>query len=272
MQKDRIPLIVANWKMHGSNAWIANWMAEWQECELSRLNFIDSLASVETVLCPPATHITLLERALKKVPARFKIGAQNVNNEPSGPFTGEISANMLKDTGCDYVIIGHSERRQSFYESDELIARKFVAAYDVGLVPIFCVGETQTQRQSGQTFEVVKGQLKAVLRLSEFNNFPNVVIAYEPVWAIGTGITATPAEAGAVHRFIRGWMAKETSEVLAANLRILYGGSVKPQNAKSLFAESDIDGALVGGASLDPKEFFSICESAIESVKWNKLS
>jgi triosephosphate isomerase len=224
-----------------------------------------ALAEVDKVLCPPAVYLQAVGENLQSQKL-FKLGAQNSYCESKGAYTGEISPEMLKDMGCEYVILGHSERRQLFAESDELIARKFVAAYHAGLIPILCVGETEGERAQGRAFEVVCRQLEAVLKIAPISLLRKSCIAYEPVWAIGTGQTATPAQAEAVHAHIRSWLASRDVEVAAA-VRILYGGSIKADNAVQLFAEPNIDGGLIGGASLEVKDFLNICLQAAQAKR-----
>jgi triosephosphate isomerase len=226
-----------------------------------------SITDVEIVLCPPSVYLSFVENQLreKKFNDRIQIGAQNVYCERDGAYTGEISPLMLSDIGCQYVILGHSERRQLFAEDDGLIARKFVAAYHAGLISILCVGETAIEREQGKTFEVVSRQMQAVFELAPLEALQKAVVAYEPVWAIGTGLTATPDQAEEVHNYLRSWMAKKDAK-LASRMRILYGGSVKAENAKGLFAKANIDGALVGGASLSAKDFLNICENIVVRI------
>jgi triosephosphate isomerase len=191
----------------------------------------------------------------------IKVGLQNVSDKSSGAYTGEVSPLMVKDLGIEYVIIGHSERRSLFSESDEDVAAKFCALVDQGLVPILCVGETLEEREAGNTMKVVTAQVEAVLRAAGPERLANFVIAYEPVWAIGTGLTATPEQAQEVHAVIRGLLA-EHDEAMANRTRILYGGSMKAANAAELIALPDVDGGLVGGASLIAEEFQAICHAA----------
>ena len=218
------------------------------------------LGSIEIVVCPPFILIPVVAEALTKGNG-MTLGAQNISSERIGAFTGEISGAMLREYGCRYAIVGHSERRSFYAEDDEIVARKFDVAIEQELVPILCVGETLEQREAGQTEAVVTRQLDVVLAGSGVGAFARAVIAYEPIWAIGTGRTATPQQAQAVHAFIRGKLAA-LDAVVAANARILYGGSVKGSNAQQLFQEADIDGGLIGGASLDADEFLTICRAA----------
>lgn len=210
------------------------------------------------VVCPPSVYLAHAQRLLDG--SAVQLGAQNLHCEDQGAFTGEVSAPMLKDFDCRYVIVGHSERRTLFGETDSVVAGKCAAARKHGLVPILCVGESAEQREHGLTSEVVQRQLDAVLGTCGVELFEKAVIAYEPIWAIGTGNTATPAQAQEVHGFIRQHVASRDSGI-AAQVKVLYGGSVKVDNASALASEPDIDGALVGGASLVAEQFFGICRS-----------
>ncbi len=254
--------------MQGSKQMISNFVLSCSQAKNQALSLRRASAEIEIVLCPPVIYLEKLEAMLKTnhLLEPIFLGAQNVYCEPQGAFTGEIAPEMLVDMGCRYVIVGHSERRQLFYEDDTLIARKFRAAYHAGLIPILCVGETAVERANDRTFEVVSRQLEAILKLMPLSALFTSVIAYEPVWAIGTGVTARPEVAEAVHRFLRDWLKERDAEV-AAKVRIVYGGSVKTENAAGLFAMPNIDGALVGGASLVAAEFLKICEN----ISWNKL-
>jgi triosephosphate isomerase (TIM) len=249
----RRPLVAGNWKMHGStveNAALVEQLINGIE---------DGRGGAEVLVCPPFVYLPEVVRRLKGTPVR--VGAQNASAEPAGAFTGEISVAMLKDVGCEYVIVGHSERRAHYREDDAVVARKFRAVLGQGLVPILCVGETLDERESGATESVVGRQLDAVLSLAGVASFARAVVAYEPVWAIGTGKNASPDQAQAVHRFIRDRVASGDANI-ADGLRILYGGSVKAGNAAELFAQPDVDGGLVGGASLKGDEFLEICAAA----------
>jgi triosephosphate isomerase len=248
----RQPLVAGNWKMHGSRAENASLIA-------GLLDLLPAGKNAEILVCPPFPYLLETSRLLKD--SGVQLGAQSVCAEAQGAFTGEVSAAMLKDVGCRYVLVGHSERRQLYGESNALVARKFVAAQSQGLVPILCVGETLEERESGQTLQVVSRQLEAVLSVSGVASLGRAVIAYEPVWAIGTGRTASGEQAQEVHAMIR---AKVTAldATIGGSVRILYGGSVKASNAQELFAMPDIDGGLVGGASLKADEFARICAGA----------
>jgi triosephosphate isomerase len=215
---------------------------------------------VEITVCPPAVYLESVAAAL--IGGRISLGAQNLcEQEKPGAFTGEVHGAMLKESGCRYVIVGHSERRALYGEDDARVARKFKTAQLLGLIPILCVGETLAQREAGETEAVLDRQLGAVLDLCGIAAFGDAVIAYEPVWAIGTGRTATPEQAQQAHAFLRGLLAKRDARI-APLTRILYGGSVKADNARILFAGADVDGGLIGGASLKAEEFLAICAGA----------
>jgi triosephosphate isomerase len=245
----RVPFVAANWKMHMTRE-----PAERLAREVARA--LAEVRGVEVAICPPATALDAVGRALAGTP--LLLGGQTMHDEPKGAFTGEISAPMLLDMGCRCVILGHSERRQYFGETDEMVARKVRAALASGLMPIVCVGERLAEREAGRADAVVGAQVEAVLGgVGERPEAP-VVVAYEPVWAIGTGKTATPEMAVDAHAVIRHEAGKAFGDEFAANLRILYGGSVKPEICEALLCEEEIDGALVGGASLDPVAFTKI--------------
>jgi len=248
----RRSLVAGNWKMNGSRAENASLVR-------SLLDQARPDSTTEVLLCPPFVYLHEVGRLLKD--SDVALGAQSLCAEAMGAFTGEVSAAMLKDVGCSYVLVGHSERRQVYAESDALVARKFVAAQSQGLVPVLCVGETLEEREGERTAQVVARQLDAVLAVSGAGAFRSAVIAYEPVWAIGTGRNASPDQAQDVHSMIRGKVAA-LDATIAASVRILYGGSVKASNARELFAMPDIDGGLVGGASLNADEFARICAAA----------
>ena len=220
---------------------------------------IDEVQVAEVAVCAPFVYIPAVQQQLQGSAVAW--GGQDLSTESAGAFTGEISASMLRDFGCHYVIVGHSERRAYHGESDELVARKFAAARAAGLVPILCVGETLEEREQGVTEQVVARQLDAVIELEGVAALADGVVAYEPVWAIGTGKTASPEQAQEVHAFIRGRVAARDNGV-AEGLRILYGGSMKPGNAAELIAKTDIDGGLIGGASLQAEDFLGICRAA----------
>lgn len=248
---DRQPLVAGNWKLNGSRDSVAALAS-------AVVDGIDSDA-VEVVLCPVAVH--LADVAGKLQGSSLRLGAQNCAAEVSGAFTGEVAAPMLAEYGVQYVIAGHSERRSLYGETNTVVAAKVEAILDAGLSPILCIGETLEERQAGNMQAVVQGQLDAVLERVGIARFERIVIAYEPVWAIGTGETATPAQAQEVHALIRARLAAADNSV-AHGVRILYGGSVKPDNAASLFGCEDIDGGLIGGAALDAESFLTICRAA----------
>lgn len=222
---------------------------------------LNGMGEAEVVLCPTFTALKVVGDVISG--SSLKLGAQNMHWEKEGAFTGEISAEMLKDVGCQYVILGHSERRQYFHENDAIVNRKAKAALAAGLIPIVCVGETLEQREANQTEDVVTTQVTKSLAGLDEGGFRRVVVAYEPVWAIGTGRTATPAQAQAVHALIRQVLAKVCNPGAAQAVRIQYGGSVKPANARELFSQPDIDGGLIGGASLEAASFVDIVKAAV---------
>jgi triosephosphate isomerase len=252
----RKPLVAGNWKMNGSTASVRELLAGIKAG-------VGDVSKCEVAVCPPFVYVPQVQSELQGGVIGW--GAQNLSTEQSGAFTGEVAASMLLDFGCTYVIIGHSERRTLYGEDDVLVARKFAVARDAGLKPILCVGETLQEREEGITQEVVARQVDAVTNLVGVAALADGVIAYEPVWAIGTGVTATPEQAQEVHAFIRGRVAERDGEVAEA-LRILYGGSMKPGNAAELMAKPDIDGGLIGGAALVSTDFLTICKAAHESV------
>ncbi len=246
----RRPIIAANWKMHmtlDEAAVLVQGVVE--DCR--------DMDDVDIVLAPPFTALSKVREEIRDTP--IALGAQNLYWEEKGAFTGEVSPLMLKDVGCDYAIVGHSERRQLFGETDKSANKKVLTALTHDLIPILCVGETDAERDRGVTYVVVDRQVKEALKDVAETQLDRIVIAYEPIWAIGTGRTATPAQAEEVHQSIRGQLAKLFNTDAAETVRILYGGSVKPDNVDDLMAEADIDGALVGGASLKPDSFNRIC-------------
>ena len=238
----RVRLVAGNWKMHGSRASNAALLD-------ALLKGLGQQKGVECAVCPPFPYLQQVSERLRG--SSIAWGAQNVSEHPQGAYTGEVAAAMIKEFGCRYVIVGHSERRQLFGESDAQVAAKFAAVHAAGLAPILCVGETLAEREAGRTEEVVARQLDAVLKK---DNFGKAVLAYEPVWAIGTGRNATPEQAQEVHQFLRAR--------LSPDVRILYGGSVKPQNAAEIFRMRDVDGGLIGGASLVAQDFIDIVKAA----------
>jgi triosephosphate isomerase len=248
----RQPLVAGNWKMNGSTSSIKALVDGIKAG-------IDAVTTAEMAVCPPFVYIPQVAAMLAGSPISY--GAQDVNDQEAGAYTGEVAPNMLTDIGCKYAIVGHSERRSIYGESDEFTASKFAAARKAGLVPILCVGETLEEREQGITEQVVARQLDAVIGLDGIEALGGAVIAYEPVWAIGTGKTATPEQAQQVHAFIRGKLAGLNVGV-ADKVQILYGGSMNPGNAGELLAMPDIDGGLIGGASLKPDDFLAIGKAA----------
>lgn len=248
----RTPLIAGNWKMHGDSAFVAD--------------YADTLASaslpsaVELLLLPPAPYVPALAGALGGV--AVQVGVQNVHSEPSGAFTGELAAEMACDLGATWTLVGHSERRMLFGETDEIVAHKVQAALRAGLAPMLCIGETLAEREAGSAEVVVARQVTAVAEIAGVQALTAATLAYEPIWAIGTGRTATPEQAQHMHRCVRDRVEALCGEEIARRVRILYGGSVKPDNAAALLSQQDIDGALVGGASLVPADFLDIAKAA----------
>ena len=249
----RKKVIAGNWKMNMD-------LHQSQKLVSEIINGLGKNSKTEVIIFPPFTSLNEVGSLVKDT--FVKLGAQNMHFEESGAFTGEISADMLKSVGCEYVIIGHSERRTIFKESDELINKKIKAALAKGLKPIFCIGELLEQRENNETMNVISHQVENGLEGISSEQMKNIIIAYEPVWAIGTGKTATPQQAQEVHSFIRELVAKKFSATVAENLIIQYGGSVKPDNSGELLSQKDIDGALVGGACLKSDSFLSIIASA----------
>lgn len=242
-------LVVGNWKMNGRLA--------------SNRNLLDALLAspvhgIDRVVCVPSVYLGQVAALIKN--AKFGLGAQNVSELNDGAVTGEISAGMLADLSCTHVIVGHSERRAFFGETDELVLRKAVAAFNAGLVPIICIGETLPERDHGLVEQVLQRQLEPLLNVDDVELVSRVVIAYEPVWAIGSGLSAAPQQVQEVLAFVRNFLAARS--VKGANVRILYGGSVKPSTASDLFSLPDCDGGLIGGASLLAEEFIAICKAA----------
>ena len=247
----RQKLVAGNWKLNGSKTSIESLMG-------GILAGLEGMDNVAVAVCPPYVYIPMTQTLVAG--SRIGLGSQDIADQDAGAFTGEVSGAMLKEFGCDYAIVGHSERRAIYGEQDADTARKFAAARKHGLKPILCVGETLEEREAGITQAVVARQLDAVIALEGVEALTDGVIAYEPVWAIGTGKTASPQQAQDVHAFIRGKLATLNAAV-AAKVQILYGGSVKGANAAELFAMPDIDGGLIGGASLDANEFLAICKA-----------
>lgn len=247
----REKLVAGNWKMHGD--------AKQNKALLEALRAgLEAGAGAGYAVCVPFPYLAQAQAALENSATAW--GAQNLSEHEKGAFTGEVAANMLKDFGCRYVLVGHSERRALYHEDDQIVAAKFITAQKAGLTPILCVGESLDEREANATEKVVGRQLDAVLAKAGIAALSNAVLAYEPVWAIGTGRTASPDQAQAVHAFIRSKLTTENKGV-ADNLTMLYGGSVKAANARELFAMPDIDGGLIGGASLQAEEFLNICRA-----------
>ncbi|PSJ20816.1 triose-phosphate isomerase [Halomonas sp. ND22Bw] len=245
------PLIAGNWKMNGSRALVDDFGRAFGDAELPE--------SVAVALMVPFPYLDAASRAFEGTP--LALGAQTLSDRPSGAFTGEVSGEMLRDCGARMVLVGHSERRTLFGEDDDAVLARVRAALDLGLAPVLCLGETLEERDAGRTEAVVLGQLEAVFDALGADERARLVLAYEPVWAIGTGRTATPAQAQAVHGAIRARLARYDAG-LAADTQVLYGGSMKAANAAELLAQPDIDGGLIGGASLNVDEFLAICQSA----------
>jgi triosephosphate isomerase len=249
----RTALIVGNWKMNGSLASVIELVDG-----IKAGSDVGQVENLELVVCPSSIFLIEVGRMLNGTDV--SLGAQNVCDQASGAFTGEISATMLKECGCRYVIIGHSERRAFYFESDQLVADRFEMVVNKKLIPILCVGESLKEREEGSTEDVIVRQLDAVIKSQGILAMANCVIAYEPVWAIGTGQVATPDQAQAVHRFIRNKLA-ELDSVVAEKVQILYGGSMNAKNAKDLLSQPDIDGGLIGGAALNASDFLAIAQS-----------
>src|SRR5947208_5336588 len=254
MNKDRKLIMAGNWKM---NKTVAEALALVSDLKIELVN----VKEVDIVVCPPFTALGEVSKAI--LDSNIRLGAQNMNEHNVGAYTGEIAAVMLKEFSVRYVIIGHSERRQYQKESDELIAKKAHAVHAASLKPIICVGETLTQREAGETKKVLETQVRGCLAGLSKEQVVEGIIAYEPVWAIGTGKTATVAQAQEAHAFIRGLLVRMFDETVARRVRIQYGGSVKPSNARELMSQRDVDGALVGGASLEARSFGDIIKNSI---------
>lgn len=251
------PLFIAgNWKMNPPTAEAAVALAEAVKAG------VGTTTEVRVALCPPAPFLYQVDAALAGSP--IGLGAQNMHWKADGAYTGDVSGAMLQDAGCTHVILGHSERRHGLGETDAQVNAKLHAALGVGLIPIVCIGETLEERQADQTNDVVVGQLTGSLAGLSPEQMAGVVLAYEPVWAIGTGLTATPEQAQAVHEYIRDWLTSKFGEATAARVVVQYGGSVKPDNAAQLLGAPDIDGALVGGASLKAADFLGIIQAAVD--------
>src|SRR5499433_1971077 len=253
----RTPLVIGNWKMHGT-------LVEARALAGATRDGLKRPRGVQVVVCPPFTALATVAEILAGSP--IQLGAQTCHHEAAGAHTGEISIPMLAEIGCRWTLVGHSERRKEIGESDQLINLKLRALLAQGLTPVLCVGETAEERRQGLTFTTVEGQLRAGLAGLDTASVARVVVAYEPVWAIGTGVNATPQQAAEVHGYVRGLLSELASKEVAQNLRVLYGGSVKADNVEALLAEGEIDGALVGGASLNAQAFVSIVKKAARGV------
>lgn len=253
----RHPLVMGNWKLNGSTRMV-------KELIENLRNELNSVTGCDVAIAPPALYLAQAQQALAG--SKIALGAQDVDVNLSGAFTGDTSAEMLKDIGAKYIIIGHSERRTYHQESDQYIARKFAVLKSQGLIPVLCIGESEEENSTGKTEQVCARQIDAVLNSLGAGAFENSVIAYEPIWAIGTGKSATPAQAQAVHKFIRDHIAKQ-DRAIAEQVIIQYGGSVNANNAAELFSQPDIDGALVGGASLKADAFAAIVNAAAAAKK-----
>lgn len=240
-----------NWKMNGNKQVLVKLVEKM--CELG----IDQYKEMDIVVFPSFVYLDEIKKSLKD--SVIKLGAQNQADQLQGAFTGEVSPNMLSDVGCEYVLLGHSERRHIYGETNEMIARKFKLANEQNLLPVLCVGETESERLQGQTEQVIAKQLESVIAYTGIESFSKAVIAYEPVWAIGTGRVAVPQDVQMVHQFIRAVIAKK-DESIAQKIRIIYGGSLKPDNAAEIVSQADVDGGLIGGASLKAQDFVMLCQ------------
>ena len=256
----RRPIIAGNWKMNKT-------VAEARDLVEQIIRELDDLQGVDIVLCPPFTALAVVSEGITGT--QLDLGAQNMHWEKSGAYTGEVSSSMLRELFCHYVILGHSERRSYFGETDEIVNHKVKAALTANLHPIVCVGETLRQRESNATEQVVEEQVRGSLQGLSGQELQEVVLAYEPVWAIGTGRTASPEQAQDVHAFIRGVLGSMADSAVAESLRIQYGGSMKPDNAAELLQQPDIDGGLIGGASLDGRSFAEIAQAASRRSRGN---
>jgi triosephosphate isomerase len=257
----RTPLVLGNWKMNGT-------VAEARALAGAVRDGLKRPRGVEVGVCPPFTALGAVAETLTG--SSIRLGAQNCHHEPSGAHTGEISPPMLVELGCRVVLLGHSERRKEMGETDEQINKKIHAALAHGLTPVLCVGETAEERRQGLTFTTVEGQLRAGLAGLGPEQLARCLLAYEPVWAIGTGVNATPAQASEVHGYLRGLLSELAAKEIAQTVRILYGGSVKADNADALLAEADIDGGLIGGASLKAADFIAIVRKAARAGSVSK--
>ncbi|MDC4169617.1 triose-phosphate isomerase [Photobacterium damselae] len=255
----RHPVVMGNWKLNGSKEMVSN-LIKGLDAELN------GVEGVDVAIAPPVMFLDLAEQLISKANNKIILGAQNVDIHESGAFTGDISPAMLKEFGATHIIIGHSERRDYHNESDEFVAQKFAFLKEHGLTPVLCIGESEAQNEAGETVAVCARQIDAVIKTQGVDALNGAIIAYEPIWAIGTGKAATAEDAQRIHAAIRAHIAEQSEEV-AKNVVIQYGGSVKPENAAAYFAQPDIDGALVGGAALDATSFAAIAKAAAEAKK-----
>jgi triosephosphate isomerase len=251
---NRKKIVAGNWKMNGTRASVEQLLTEIKKGA-------ENSANIEWIVFPPYPFLQQVADLLQG--SKIAWGAQNVCDKPSGAYTGEVSAKMLTEFGCKYVLLGHSERRALFAEDDNMVAAKFIAVSEAGLIPIICVGENLAERKAGVAEKIVEKQVEAILKLDKKDFLNNAIIAYEPVWAIGTGVTATPQQAQQMHLYIREKIAQYDSEI-AKKISILYGGSVKPDNARAIFGMADIDGGLIGGAALNSNDFLEVGKSCIQ--------
>ena len=251
-------LIAGNWKMNKTPSESVKFIEELGSGLVPK-----NLKDIEVLVCPPFTSLDRIRESIQ--PYEIRLGAQNCYYGESGAYTGEVSIPMLKDTGCEYIIIGHSERRQIFNESNEFVNKKVIAVLESGLKPIMCIGETLDERNQDKTFDILKEQLDQGLKDIDINKLDNLVIAYEPVWAIGTGISAEPPQIEEAHKWIRDYLGKQFGSATDSTM-ILYGGSMKPKNAESILALEGVNGGLIGGASIDPEAFLSIISIAESMV------
>lgn len=255
----RHPVVMGNWKLNGSKEMVSNLIKGLDAA-------LEGVEGVDVAVAPPVMYLDLAEQLIGKAKNKIILGAQNVDVNASGAFTGDISPEMLKDFGASHIIIGHSERREYHSESDEFVAKKFAFLKERGLTPVLCIGESEAQNEAGETVAVCARQIDAVINTLGVDALNGAIIAYEPIWAIGTGKAATADDAQRIHAAIRAHIA-EKSEDVAKQVVIQYGGSVKPENAAAYFAQPDIDGALVGGAALDATSFAAIAKAAAEAKK-----
>ncbi len=249
LSNTRRPIVIGNWKLNGLSSSVGELLEDISDAWVG-------VHRAEVVICPAFVHLAQASNDYL-AHSNIALGAQDCSHFEGGAYTGDVSAEMLQDLGCQYVIVGHSERRRFYGETDAQIARKFELVHQMMMTPILCVGETAEQNKAGEALNVIKRQISSAIDYCGIEKFARSVIAYEPLWAVGTGVTATPAQAQEVHRFIRGLLGP-----LGQVVRVVYGGSVKPSNAAALFAAPDIDGALVGGAALKSTDFIEICKAA----------